>query len=269
MDKIEKYIRENHGKIKNEELRKELVSQGYRPDDFQNIFDTIQKEKASRKRFYIILAIILIAAIAIRYLVINPFVLNTNTDITKVSKDIVYSSDPKDWIDKNSRIDVTAAANGTAYKDSDSMQYQDGDVITAFTYDGYYQGIPFEESYVNNSITYIEVTDSLNASDGVPQIMIVEKINKKNKTVAAMIFVDEDWKQKIVPTIIRWGTNFENNKIFDFSYSPRKGIYMDKIDDSERFDENFNVHFGGIAVGDITQKKIDARDNNMTYVRVR
>jgi hypothetical protein len=182
---------------------------------------------------------------------------------------MTYSSDPKDWIDDNSVIDIPAATNGSGYADSSSLQYIDGSIATAFTYDGYYQGKYFTDSYSANGTTFIEVSSRLNPNDGIPQIIVIEKIDKENDTVIAMIFVDEDWKKQIVPTYIRWGINFEMNKIFDYSYSPRTGVYMDKIDDSGRFDNDFNAHFGGIAVGDITQDKIDRDELNVTYVNFR
>lgn len=270
MNEIEKYIKDNYAKSGEAELRKELVSQGYRPEDFEGYFENMKKSKSSRATFYIVLGIILLVAILVKLFIVNPM---PQTGIIKdkvITESIQkYSSDPKDWITKDSILDVPAATNGSGYVDSSTLQYMDGSVNTAFTYDGYYQGKYFTNSYSEEGKTLIEITGRLNTTDGIPQIIVVEKINKDNNSVKAMIFVDEDWKKQIVPTYVRWGINFEKNKMFDYSNSPKQGIYMDVIDDSARFNNNFNVHFGGIAIGDITQEKIDRDELNVTYVNFR
>ena len=273
MEEIEKYIRENlKGKKDIPGIKQNLASQGYNPEDYDALFSEVLDEKKGRKKYYLLLAIIVIVAVLLRFFLINPITENATGPVK--SAEALYtgigpkfSTDPKEWVTKDS-LDIVAATNGSAQLYSDSLQYLQGSIATAFTYSGAYHGKSFSWNYTENNMTFIEITNKLNSTDGIPQAIIVEKLDQVTGESEALIFVDEDWKSKIVPTYIWWGANFENSRIFDFSHEIIPGIYMDSVNDSSRFASNFNLHQGGVAIGDITQEKIDSGSNDTTYVMI-
>lgn len=269
MDEIEKYIKYSLKKNSPEDVRKELASKGYNPEDYDYVFNKISLEKKRRIIYRGILLTILLLAILVRLLILNPIIDESNIT-EKVYSDepiflpkiISYSTDPKDWIENNT-ISVEASTNGTGVLTSESVQYLTEDLFSEFIFDGYYQGEYFKKGIEGK----IEITNNFDPDDGILQILLVNKLEDNISKV--LIFLDEDWRRKIVPTSIWWGINYENNKMFNFNNEISRGVYLDTIDDSDRFVEGFNVHFGGVAVGDITQNKIDNDEANVTFVRIR
>ena len=87
------------------------------------------------------------------------------------------------------------------------------------------------------------------------------------------IFVDEDWKNKLLVTNILWGTNLKDKstlKLRPFDFSTKyKGIYIDKITDNvDWFKTNSN---GGIFVGEIdfsTLKIQDQKELDATFIYI-
>lgn len=265
MNEIEKYIKESMKSTDEASIKRELAAKGYNPEDYNYMFQKVSSKNV-RLIYYSVVFGILVVALLLRFFLVDfsqppqgPVLSQEEIYIPQL-KD--YSQNPKDWIE-NRTLSLEQATQGKGVLEGDSLKYLSSEYFSAFTYDGYYQG----EYFTRKIEGKIEITNELNSEDGIPQIMIVNRLEGNNSKV--LIFVDEDWKKKVVPNNIWWGINFENNKIFDYSNEIAPGIYLDEIDDSNRFIEGFNVHFGGVAVGDITQQKIDNQEINVTYVRVR
>lgn len=264
MNEIEEYIKKNLKIVGESEIRKELAAKGYNPEDYNYMFTKVNSNK-SRLIYYGVIFGVLLFALLLRFIFLDVSQVPTGKVISNEEIYLPsyknYSSDPADWID-DSILDIDSATQGEAVLEGNSLKYLSEEYFSAFTYDGYYQG----EYFIDKIENRIEITNQLNSSDGVAQIMIVNRLEGNKSTT--LIFVDEDWKNKIVPNNIWWGIHFDNSKVFDYSNEVAPGIYLDEIDDSNRFVQGFNVHFGGVAVGDITQQKIDSQETNVTYVRV-
>ncbi len=174
--------------------------------------------------------------------------------LIKSPKKITYSKNPQDWVKTkiNQRIiDVEQATEGRGYFNTNNQQYKFLSINTAFGYDGIYKGALFKNQYFDNSdILRIEITPNLIPNDGILQGIIVEKF--EDEKLIAHIFLDEDWKKQFGDTInIAWGSEYQNFKKFELKQIST-GVYMDEIeDDIERFSEDFNIHQGGIMVGNI------------------
>ncbi|MBN2881578.1 hypothetical protein JXM83_06035 [Candidatus Woesearchaeota archaeon] len=272
MTDLGKYIQEKLKTTSPEEIRKDLISQGFMPDQFESFFSSSPKKSIfgnlhGRKLYYFLLIAILVFALLLRFFIINPSISDKDV-LTNGEGLIIGFPDEKPLIDDNV-LSVSTATEGQGFFNGNSLDIAFDDVLTTFTFDGYYHGIYFESSYVDNTTneTLIEITNNFNLTDGIPQIFITEFI--ENSSVVAKIYVDEDWREKIVPNYIWWGVGFSNKKIFDYSNEISPGIYVDSVNDSSRFTNNYNLHLGGLAVGDITQEKIDSDSSDVTYVRVK
>ncbi len=174
--------------------------------------------------------------------------------LTTLPKKITYSKNPQDWVETkiNIRIiDVEQVTEGRGYFNTNNQQYKFLSINTAFGYDGIYKGELFKNQYLDYSdIVRIEITPNLIPNDGILQGLIVEKF--EDEKLVAYIFLDEDWKKQFGDSInIVWGSEYQNFKKFEFQQISI-GVYMDKVeDDLDRFSEDFNIHQGGIMVGDI------------------
>ena len=268
MDEIKKYIKQELKNRNAEDIKRELVSKGYTPEQFENYFNSSSGKFFSRKTYYVVLGLILILTLIFRLVFVNINIESANNiEQINYSEEIEYSPNPENWFkEDNVSLDIVEATAGKGLLVGDSLQYVDSSIGTSFSYDGFYQGNYFEKYYSKNNVSLIEFTYNLDPNDGIPQIIIFPKII--NNELYEVIFVDEDWKEKIVPNYIWWGTQYQKNKIFSYDYQVKEGIYMQEILD-DRFDKNFNVHYGGLLVGDLTQQKIDNQNNNITFVRIR
>ncbi len=174
--------------------------------------------------------------------------------LVNLPQKITYSKNPQDWVEtkiSTKTIDVEQVTEGKGYFNTNNQQYKFLSINTAFGYDGIYKGLLFKNQYIDfSNKLLIEITPNLKPNDGVLQGIIVEKF-EDGKPVA-YIFLDEDWKKQFGDSInIAWGSDYQNFKKFEFNQIAT-GIYMDKVDDDiNRFSEDFNIHEGGIMVGDI------------------
>jgi len=173
-------------------------------------------------------------------------------------KQEAYSDNPKTWVeDKASgvkEINVEKVTKGKGYFNDINQQYDDGDIVTVFGYDGIYDGEFFENDYLDqNGKLLLEITPDLNPNDGIMQGIIVESV--EDGIFIVNIFLDEDWRKNFGNDInILWGKTYQNKEIFKFN-SISDGIYMNEIiDDADRFTENYDL--GGIIVGNIDQEDI-------------
>ncbi|TKJ17378.1 hypothetical protein CEE44_02485 [Candidatus Woesearchaeota archaeon B3_Woes] len=187
-------------------------------------------------------------------LILVIFVIIIVALLITLPKKIVYSKDPQDWIEEEgitNIIDVKHATEGNGYFNTNNQQYKYLQVNTAFGYDGFYKGAFFKNKYIDSSNQlHIEITPNLNPNDGILQGIIVEKF--ENGKPISYIFLDEDWRKQFNDNInIVWGQTYQNFKKFEFNQIST-GVYMDKVeDDSDRFFEDFNIHVGGVLVGDL------------------
>lgn len=188
--------------------------------------------------------------------------------IINLPKEEVYSDDPKTWIiteGVEKEIDVEKITEGAGFIDDLGQQLRTDTIETVFDYEGFYKGNHFKREYIDeNQKVRMRINPNINPNDGVIEGFIIEKV--ENNKPMVYIFVDEDWKQSLEFTNILWGRTFQNTRAFNFNQLS-KGIYMDEIeDDSTRIEENYNLRFGGIIVGDLNQEKIDKEDPDVTYI---
>jgi len=259
-----------------EKLRKEvekLISQGYYESQIKQLMtqkgytipqiDEVIKSpsrpvKEKKRNYKRILAVSIISIIIIGFSLL--IFVNPSPRIIK------YTDNPKDWVvsEKNGSkiVDVNLVSKGRSFIDDQGQQYRTPQLNTMFYSYGYYQGAYFEKEYDLNGNKVMSISTSMNPSDGVIEGYAVFDI--VNDSPVFYIFVDEDWKQKVNPTIIFYGFEHTKNKTFEFN-EVSKGIYMDKIvDDKENYNQNYSMHLGSILVGDITQEKIDSKSNDLT-----
>jgi len=174
-----------------------------------------------------------------------------------------YSSNPVTWVnekpDNIKEVDFDKVTEGKSYFDKIDQQYVDEEknIITAFGYDGIYYGEVFRtEFFDENNNLKLQITPELNPADGVPQAIIIEKI--ENNVPFAYIFVDRDWKELIGESYIAWGAEYQN--VERFAYDEIKtGVYMNKVeDDINRFTkEDFSgLTYGGVSIGTFTKEDI-------------
>lgn len=181
-----------------------------------------------------------------------------------------YSQNPKDWIQTNTdgtqTIDIKQATQGAGQLDPIGLQYDTNEVKTAFRFDGVYLGEIFssDEYYDANNNLKIRISEIQNPNDNIPEIMIMEKINK-NEEMQVFVFLDEDWKRIIgEQTKIIWGKTYQNEKIFEFN-EISQGLYYDTVlDDKTRFLDNFKERYGGIVVGKVNKE--DIIQNNISDI---
>lgn len=160
---------------------------------------------------------------------------------------------PEEWIETKpdgvQEINVSKVTRGAGFTNAEGLQYDDGKVLTAFGYDGMYNGNYFPSQTYFDEIgePKLRITTDLNPNNGIPEGWIAEYI--QGKDVIAYIFVDEDWKNQISNTNIIWGSELQFIK--KFVYNPiSTGVYMDSIvDDPERFHNDYTKRDGGIVVG--------------------
>ncbi len=186
-----------------------------------------------------------------------------------------YAEDPRGWIEEKAdgtkEVNITKATRGAGLLNPEGLQYSDGKVLTAFGYDGAYEGEYFSSSVYKDILsgnTLLDITPELKPGNGVMEGFIIEYI--KGNEVTAYIFVDEDWRQKLGDsTNIIWGRMLDNIKKFE--YTPiADGIYMNEIiDDPERFIDNYKESRGGILVGNLEQNNVlyDEFDGK-TFIRL-
>lgn len=137
------------------------------------------------------------------------------------------------------------------------QQYRDGNIKTAFDYEGWYKGDYFRRDYYENGKKVMSINSKMKPNDGVIEGFILQKI--EDDAPYLYIFLDEDWKNEIPNTKVHWGFMYRNELKFTFN-SVSKGIYMMKIeDDEDRFDNNYTLSSGGVYVG-------DWNENNSTVI---
>jgi len=206
-----------------------------------------------KRRWLVVLLIIAVFTILVNYYLSLP-------------KSIVFSNDPKDWIDKNNEItevNVNQVSKGKSHIDNLGQQFNDyeKEIRTSFKQEGFYKGNYFTNSYSEKNKEVMKITNKINPNNGIIEGYILEIIEDKP---IVYIFLDQDWKEKIGETNIFWGINFANEKRFDFE-EISKGIYMNKIiDDANRFSNNFTIHTWGVIVGDLTKDN----DVNKTLIKL-
>jgi len=160
---------------------------------------------------------------------------------------------PEEWVKELptgvQEINVSKVTRGAGFTNAEGLQYDDGKILTAFGYDGMYNGIYFpSQTYFDEmGEPKLKITTDLNPNNGIPEGWIAEYI--KGREVTAYIFIDEDWRNQIGDTNIIWGSELQFIK--KFVYNPLStGVYMDSIiDDPARFNEDYTESDGGIVVG--------------------
>jgi len=206
------------------------------------------------KKVVVLAVLLVIAAIAVS---VSFFV-----------KEEGYSDDPKKWLEKNGRVievSVDKATKGEGYLDVNGQQYRSENVNTMFRYEGYYKGSRFVDVFntINNQ-ALMRITKDLQPSDGIIDGFIVVRI--ENDVPIFNIFIDNDWKNRVVPTNILHGVE---NKIEKLNFEElRPGIFYAKFITDEGFFDDFQFHLGSIMVGDFTQEKIDNENNDITMMVV-
>ncbi len=178
---------------------------------------------------------------------------------------IVLSDNPSDWVKeegKVKKIDFFQATKAQGEYNVANEQIDTGVVRAAFSYWGIYAGDIFKKEHKENGVVVMELTPDLNPGDGIPQGIVVERID--GQKVVAQIFLDGDWKKKYPGSNIVWGREFEKEKQFEWNLV-KEGVYLTTInDDNNRFSEDFRVAFGGLLVGSVTSKQL--RENNLKEV---
>jgi len=185
--------------------------------------------------------VVIIGVIAIILLIIVYFIANPP------------AAKPEEWIETKpdgvQEINVSKVTRGAGFTNAEGLQYDDGEILTAFGYDGMYNGAYFPSQTYFDALgePKLRITTDLDPNNGIPEGWIAEYI--EGKDVIAYIFVDEDWKNQIGNTNIIWGTELQFIK--KFMYNPLStGVYMDSIiDDPERFNKDYTERDGGIVVG--------------------
>lgn len=179
-------------------------------------------------------------------------------NLPKQPEKLVYSDDPKTWvIDKPGgvkEVSVDKVTKGESYTDFNGQQYVTSNIGTVFSYEGWYKGQQFRREFIDSKGQNImKISQNMKPYDGVIEGFIVERI--EGNKVYAYIFLDEDWKNKVDNTRIYWGKTYQLDKDFDFSSTISPGVYTNKIeDDPNRFENNYNIHQGGIWVGDLKEE---------------
>ena len=161
---------------------------------------------------------------------------------------------PEEWVKELpsgvQEINVSKVTRGAGFTNAEGLQYDDGKILTAFGYDGVYNGIYFPSQTYFDAMgePKLRITTDLDPNNGIPEGWIAEYI--KGDEVVAYIFVDEDWKKQIGNTHILWGRELQLIK--KFVYNPLStGVYMDSIiDDPARFyNKDYTERAGGVIVG--------------------
>jgi len=186
--------------------------------------------------------VVIIGAIALIILIITIYLIATPSQ-----------DEPEKWIETKQNgvqeINVSKVTRGAGFTNAEGLQYDDGKILTAFGYDGMYNGVYFpSQTYFDEmGEPKLKITTDLDSNNGIPEGWIAEYI--KGREVTAYIFVDEDWKKQIGDTNIIWGSELQFIK--KFVYNPLStGVYMDSIiDDPARFNEDYTESDGGIVVG--------------------
>ena len=116
----------------------------------------------------------------------------------------------------------------------------------------------------------MELTKRLDPKDGVIQGFILAR--RESSKFNFYIYIDEDWKNKLMYTNIIYGEDFydENtliSKNFEFT-EIGEGIYMNKIEDNS-FWYDQSPRRGGIVVGKITKQEFIDNKLNSTFMVVR
>ena len=150
-----------------------------------------------KRRWLVVLLIIAVFTILVNYYLSLP-------------KSIVFSNDPKDWIDKNNEItevNVNQVSKGKSHIDNLGQQFNDyeKEIRTSFKQEGFYKGNYFTNSYSEKNKEVMKITNKINPNNGIIEGYILEIIEDKP---IVYIFLDQDWKEKIGETNIFWGINF-------------------------------------------------------------
>jgi hypothetical protein len=175
----------------------------------------------------------------------------------------INEADPETWIIRTSQtqagVDLQGATAGKSFLNEQGLQYLSATTATTFALEGWYQGKHFRQVYADqDGRVQMRITPKMQPYDGIPEGFILQKLDPPE----AYIFLDLDWKEKYPQSVIYWGRFFENEQAVDFS-SEVKGIYIDRIeDDISRFQENFNIHDGGVMVGILNE------DETSTLIRL-
>ncbi|MDA1197317.1 MAG: hypothetical protein O2779_05135 [Nanoarchaeota archaeon] len=179
-----------------------------------------------------------------------------------------YTDNPQTWVIEEagaSFVSIEDITKGDSFQSSVGQQYHSAFAEAVFDSEGLYQGITFKHNYYDeNKNLIMSITPELDPNNGIIEGFIAERMNETGAEF--IIFLDEDWKQKIGDTYLFWGKNYEQQKQFEFTQL-KPGIYMQRVpDDLDRFSEDFQVHSGGIMVGDLSEEKRATRDENITVM---
>jgi len=212
-----------------------------------------------RLMFGLVLILIVIVAVLLVFQVEQP---NAGRDY--------YSENPDDWISTSKdgyRIDVNKVTGNRGYSSGTDIQINDGIIQTGFSHEGWFHDVYFTNEFSNTTDTILRVSPIMDPDDGIIDVYIVEDIIEGNPKT--MIFVDEDWKNRIKPTNIVWGATYSNFRSFQYTMV-KPGIYMDTIqDERSRFNEDFTASRGGVAVGNLTLENIQTEEtSNLVFVRI-
>ncbi|NQU99348.1 MAG: hypothetical protein HQ538_01300 [Parcubacteria group bacterium] len=195
--------------------------------------------------------------IALVILIIVSIIILLKPSLQSEDIKVEYSDDPRTWVDDKPRgikeVSVDKVTKGEAYIDSNGQQYDTEKIGTVFSYEGWYEGNWFKREYIEKNKVVMRINPEMKSNDRIIEGFIVEKI--ENNIPYTYIFLDEDWKNLVNNTRIYWGRSYQLEQDFDFTNEISDGIYMDKIQDQiERFDNNFNLNYGGIWVGDLKEE---------------
>jgi hypothetical protein len=199
----------------------------------------------NKKTIVILLIAILIVSTAISYTLI-------------ASSQPFFSDDPTDYIDKSARtktVNIEKATVGQGRDVGHSTYWAVNGTVTAFQYEGFYQGTYFKDEYRStDNVVRMHIGPDMKPNDGIIEGVAIERITGEKYEI--LIFVDEDWRQSMPQTTIVWGRTHDLTRGFRFTeISP--GIYMDTIeDDPSRFSYNHLQSESAIVIGKVTQKQV-------------
>jgi len=208
-----------------------------------------------------------------------------------------FTAEPETWIEENVltddekdvRINVMKASGGKSSFSGNKLDYFYAGKENVFFSHGSYKGENFDTVYlepefyeINQNLTrqelldltkeytLMEITPYLNPEDKIMQGFILAK--KDENGFLFYIFVDEDWKKSLEFTNIVYGSNFNDintlkTKKFTFD-EIKEGIYMDKIEDYDKWYEEDPVK-GGIIVGEVKLNELKDNTKNITYIIIR
>ncbi len=217
-----------------------------------------------RKKIMFVIVVLLIVIFASIFMIyfINEYV---KPDI---DDDRPIPPDPSESIGSQvgSIIDVETETDGRAVpQGTDAIDYSDGKCLTQFTLIGLYNGTVFFDQKVDDRYKVVmQFSYNPNPYDGVIEGSFIPEIVDDKFVVS--VYVDDDFRRNFPDANIIFGPYYENIQKFDYSKEIRKGIYMNRITDSnlERFYTGYegpdaNVYVGNANLENARNRELDGK----------